>query len=48
MGGAVSFVELQNAIDGAARAEREAIDARFAFVNARISLEAKVGKEVGH
>jgi outer membrane protein TolC len=48
VGGAVSFVELQNVIDGAARAEREAIDARFAFVNALISLEAKVGKEVGH
>lgn len=45
-GGAVSFIDLQNAIDGAARAERQAIDARFAFVNALVTLEAKVGKEV--
>jgi outer membrane protein len=45
-GGAVSFIDLQNAIDGAARAERQAIDARFAFVNALVALEAKVGKEV--
>lgn len=45
-GGAVSFIDLQNAIDGAARAERQAIDARFAFINALVALEAKVGKEV--
>lgn len=45
-GGAISFIDLQNAIDGAARAERQAIDAHFAFFNALISLEAKVGKEV--
>jgi outer membrane protein len=45
-GGAVSFIDLQNAIDGAARDERKAIDARFAFVNALVALEAKVGKEV--
>ncbi len=45
-GGTVSFIDLQNAIDGAARAERQAIDARFAFVNALVALEAKVGKEV--
>lgn len=45
-GGAISFIDLQNAIDGAARAERQAIDARFAFFNALTSLEAKVGKEV--
>jgi outer membrane protein len=45
-GGAVSFIDLQNAIDGAARAERQAIDARFAFVNTLVTLEAKVGKEV--
>lgn len=45
-GGAVSFIDLQNAIDGAALAERQAIDARFSFVNALVTLEAKVGKEV--
>lgn len=45
-GGAVSFIDLQNAIDGAARAERQAIDARFGFVSALVALEAKVGKEV--
>jgi outer membrane protein len=45
-GGTVSFIDLQNAIDGAARAERQAIDARFAFVNALVILEARVGKEV--
>ena len=45
-GGTVSFIDLQNAIDGAARAERQAIDARFAFVNALVLLEARVGKEV--
>jgi len=46
LGGTVSFLDLQNAIDGAARAERQAIDARFAFVNALVTLEAKVGREV--
>lgn len=46
IGGTVSFVELQNATEGAARAERQTIDAHFSFVHALISLESKVGREV--
>lgn len=45
-GTGVSFIELQSAIDQAAAAERQAIDARFGFVTALINLEAKVGREV--
>ena len=46
IGGTVSFVELQNATEAAARSERQAIEARFSFVNALITLESKVGGEV--
>lgn len=46
IGGTVSFVELQNATDGAARAERQMIEARFNFVQALIALESRVGGEV--
>lgn len=46
IGGNVSFVELQNVIDGAATAERDAVDARFAFAAAVVELEAKLGMEV--
>jgi len=45
-GTTVQFVELQQAIDRAAQAERNAIEARFNFVRALIALETKVGKEV--
>ncbi len=46
-GGNVTFVDLQSAIDGAARAERDFIDAQFQYVSARINLESRVGREVG-
>ncbi len=45
-GTSVGFIELQNAIDQAARDERQAIQARFNFVTALITLESKVGREV--
>jgi outer membrane protein len=41
--GAFSFTELQNVIDRTAQAERGALDARFAFVAARIALEERIG-----
>ena len=41
--GAISFTELQNVTDRTAQAERGALDARFAFVAARIALEERVG-----
>lgn len=41
--GAVSFTELQNVTDRTAQAERAALDARFAFVVARIALEERLG-----
>lgn len=46
VGGPVSFIELQNAVREVASAESRAIDARFAFVNALVTLESKVGREV--
>lgn len=45
-GGAISFIDLQYAIDAAARAKRRAIDARFAFFDALVALEARIGREV--
>lgn len=45
-GTSVGFIELQNAIDQAARDERQAIQARFGYVAALITLESKVGREV--
>lgn len=45
-GGAVGFVELQNAVDAAARAERQLIAARFGFVVAVVALEEVVGQKV--
>jgi outer membrane protein len=45
--GAISFTELQNVTDRTAQAERGALDARFAFVAARIALEERLGRPVG-
>jgi outer membrane protein len=45
--GAISFTELQNVIDRTAQAERGALDARFAFVAARIALEEQLGRPLG-
>jgi outer membrane protein len=41
--GGVNFTELQNVIDRTAQAERQALDARFHFVLARLNLEEKLG-----
>jgi outer membrane protein len=41
--GGVNFTELQNVIDRTAQAERQALDARFQFVLARLNLEEKLG-----
>lgn len=41
--GSRSFLDLQNVINQAAQAERQAVDARFAFINARIALEERLG-----
>jgi outer membrane protein TolC len=41
--GGINFTELQNLIDRTAEAERQALDARFTFINARIGLEGKLG-----
>jgi outer membrane protein len=45
--GAFSFTELQNVIDRTAEAERGALDARFTFVAARITLEERLGTGLG-
>ena len=44
--GAISFADLQRFIDDAAREERAAVDARFAWINAVIALEQQVGGQV--
>ena len=44
--GATSFADLQRFIDDAAREERAAMDARFAWINAVIALERQVGGRV--
>jgi outer membrane protein len=41
--GGVNFTELQNVIDRTAQAERQALDARFQYITARIGLEEKLG-----
>lgn len=41
--GAVTFTELQTVIDRTAQAERQALDARFSFITARLNLEEKLG-----
>lgn len=45
-GTSVTFLQLQNAIDQAASAEQQAIQARYNFVQALVNLETKVGREV--
>ncbi|MEO5510283.1 MAG: TolC family protein [Longimicrobiales bacterium] len=42
----ISFSELQQRIDGAATAQREALNARFTWITALIALELKVGSPV--
>jgi len=44
--GSRSFLDLQNVINQAAQAERQAIDARFAFINARVALEERLGRRL--
>jgi len=44
--GSISFADLQRFIDDAAREERAAMDARFAWINAVIALEQQVGGQV--
>lgn len=44
--GARNFTEIQAVADQAARAEREAVERRFAFVSALIDLELRVGRRV--
>jgi outer membrane protein len=41
--GGINFTELQNVIDRTAAAERQALDARFQFIVARINLEERLG-----
>jgi len=45
--GSVSFTDLQDSVEGAARAERDALSARFDFAAALATLEEKVGGGVG-
>ncbi len=44
--GSISFADLQRFIDDAAREERAAVDARFAWIGAVIALERQVGGRV--
>jgi len=41
--GALDFLSLQRVIDDTSNAERQALDARYGFVRARIALEEKLG-----
>lgn len=43
MGGTIDFTVLQNLFEQTAQAERQALDARFTFINARLGLEEKLG-----
>jgi outer membrane protein len=45
--GALTMAELHDAVEGTARAEREALRARFDFATALATLEEKVGVPVG-
>ena len=45
--GSLSFSELQDAVEGAARAERDALGTRFDFAAALATLEEKAGGPVG-
>jgi outer membrane protein len=45
--GGSDFTTLQNVIDRTAQAERQALEALFGFINARISLEEKLGHRLG-
>jgi outer membrane protein len=44
--GGFSFTELQAVIDRTAQAERQALDARFSFVLARVALEERLGSRL--
>jgi outer membrane protein len=44
--GGSDFTTLQNVIDRTAQAERQALEALFGFINARISLEEKLGRRL--
>lgn len=44
--GAMTFTELQNVIDRTAEAERQVVDARFAYANALVNLEEYAGQRV--
>ena len=44
--GAIGFTELQNVIDRTAQARRDALDARFGFLAARIALEERLGTPI--
>lgn len=44
--GAISFTDLQNVTEQAARTERDVVGARFGFVDALVNLEERIGKEV--
>lgn len=41
--GALDFLSLQRVIDDTSNAERQALDARYGFVRARVALEEKLG-----
>lgn len=41
--GALSFLNLQRVVDETSAAERQALDARYGFVTARVALEEKLG-----
>ena len=41
--GALDFLRLQRVIDETSNAERQALDARYGFVRARVALEEKLG-----
>lgn len=44
--GALDFTQLQSVVERAAQAERDALDARFAYAIARVALEEAVGGEL--
>lgn len=44
--GGIGFTELQQIFDATANAERQALEARFTFVNAQIALEERIGSRL--
>ena len=46
--GSLGFVQFQQLIDASSNAQRQVVEARFAFLNARVALEERLGARIGN